>query len=125
MILAERRAKLAQLRGELYVHDRDITSAPSLTVVDEFQEDFSSADRRSGLVDGEKPGHIDEHKIFYAERNGRKESDFEFKTKLSKLLFFRKMVYNQIAFINHSLCHKQLLSHTAHRRRQLAIRRST
>ncbi|XP_023344338.1 uncharacterized protein LOC111713649 isoform X2 [Eurytemora carolleeae] len=83
-LLAERKAKLAQLRGELYVHDRDITSAPSLTVVDEFQEDFSAADRRSGLVDGGKQGQIDEHKIFYAEINSRKESDFEFNNLINE-----------------------------------------
>ena len=83
-LLAERKAKLAQLRGELYVHDRDITSAPSLTVVDEFQEDFSAADRRSGLVDGGKQGQIDEHKIFYAEKNARKKSDFEFNNLINE-----------------------------------------
>ena len=44
-LLAERRAKLAKLRGEIFVQDRDITSAPALTLVDEFHETFGAADR--------------------------------------------------------------------------------
>ena len=80
---AERRAKLARLRGELSVQDRDITSAPSLTVVDEFSEEFSTADKCSGgpVKPGPSGAHA-QHKIFYAEpgrprREGR-ESDLEF-----------------------------------------------
>ena len=78
-ILAERRAKLARLRGELSVQDRDITSAPSLTVVDEFSEHFNSADARSGLVKQAEQTNSDKHKIFYADANSRREeSDLEF-----------------------------------------------
>ena len=78
---AERRAKLARLRGELSVQDRDITSAPSLTVVDEFQQEFSAADKRSGLVDRRAAGGSDSgrHTIFYADKKGsRKESDLDY-----------------------------------------------
>ena len=37
-VLAERRAKLARLRSEHFVAGRDVTSAPSLTSVDEFSQ---------------------------------------------------------------------------------------
>ena len=83
-ILAERRAKLARLRGELSVQDRDITSAPSLTVVDEFQEEFSSADKRSGVIDKGEPQQQRNHTIFYAEQGARKESDLEFNKLVSE-----------------------------------------
>ena len=43
-ILAERRAKLAKLRGEHFVQDRDITSAPSVTVVDEFRNNRAAVE---------------------------------------------------------------------------------
>ena len=80
-ILAERRAKIARLRGELSVQERDITSAPSLTVVDEFHENFSAADKRSGAIETGKDGEEGEHKIFYANgsnKKGRKVSDLEY-----------------------------------------------
>ena len=70
-LLAERRAKLAKLRGEIFVQDRDITSAPALTLVDEFHETFGAADQRHGLAAGETGGlNHAEHRIFYA-ANGR------------------------------------------------------
>ena len=78
-ILAERRAKLARLRGELSVQDRDITSAPSLTVVDEFSEHFASGDARSGLVNQAQSSQSEKHKIFYADSKPRQgKSDLEY-----------------------------------------------
>ena len=38
---AERRAKVARLREELAVQRGDLTSAPSVTNVDEFAQDLS------------------------------------------------------------------------------------
>ena len=75
-LAAERRAKLAKLRQTLSLQDRDITSAPSLTKVDEFQERYGAADKRNGLVtepDTSNPEAT--HKIFYNERlaGGREE----------------------------------------------------
>ena len=75
-LAAERRAKLAKLRQALSLQDRDITSAPSLTKVDEFQERYGAADKRNGLVN-EPDTLINDgtHKIFYNETqvNGREE----------------------------------------------------
>ena len=67
-LAAERRAKLAKLRQALSLQDRDITSAPSLTKVDEFHEEFGAADKRDGGVEVDV-GHgvVDKHKIFYNE----------------------------------------------------------
>ncbi len=68
-LLAERRAKLAKLREEVSVHDRDITSMPPVTLVDEFHETFGAADQRHGgaapTSDLAAPLPAD-HKIFYA-----------------------------------------------------------
>jgi len=80
-VLAERRAKLAKLRGEHFVHDRDITSAPSVTVVDEFKYEFAAADWQKHTVAGDTSKDLEDHKIFYAENNNernRKTSDLEF-----------------------------------------------
>ena len=76
-ILAERRAKLARLRGEMSVQDRDITSAPSLTVVDEFHESFAFADKRSGVIEAQPEVSHQDHPIFYPDPKNRK-SDLEF-----------------------------------------------
>ncbi len=75
-LAAERRAKLAKLRQALSLQDRDITSAPSLTKVDEFQERYGAADKRNGLVnEPDTPINEGTHKIFYNETqvNGREE----------------------------------------------------
>jgi len=81
-VLAERRAKLAKLRGEHFVHDRDITSAPSVTVVDEFRYEFAAADWQKTDITRDTSDNIESHKIFYAENNKnnntRKTSDLEF-----------------------------------------------
>ena len=37
-VLAERRAKMARLRTEHFVAGREVTSAPSVTSVDEFNQ---------------------------------------------------------------------------------------
>lgn len=75
-LAAERRAKLAKLRQALSLQDRDITSAPSLTKVDEFQERYGAADKRNGLVnEPDTPINDGTHKIFYNETqvNGKEE----------------------------------------------------
>jgi len=82
-VLAERRAKLAKLRGEHFVHDRDITSAPSVTVVDEFRYEFAAADWQKTDITHDASNPVESHKIFYAENNkknnnNRKPSDLEF-----------------------------------------------
>ena len=67
-LAAERRAKLAKLRQALSLQDRDITSAPSLTKVDEFQAQYGAADKRAGTVNEPGgPNNDDPHKIFYNE----------------------------------------------------------
>jgi hypothetical protein len=64
-LLAERRAKLAKLRGEVFVQDRSITSAPNLTLVDEFHETFGTADQRhSGVETVNTDLTSTDHKIF-------------------------------------------------------------
>ena len=87
-VLAERRAKLAKLRGEHFVHDRDITSAPSVTVVDEFEHKFGTANRQQREAANDISNHVVGHKIFYAEKNTggreRKTSDLEFNTLVSE-----------------------------------------
>ena len=70
-ILAERRAKLAKLRGEHFVHDRDFTSAPSVTVVDEFEYKFGAA-KSEKIDDSLDITAGTAHKIFYAESKDRK-----------------------------------------------------
>jgi hypothetical protein len=67
-LLAERRAKLAKLREEVSVHDRDITSAPPVTLVDEFHETFGAADQRHGgaALTSDLAALPADHKIFYA-----------------------------------------------------------
>ena len=87
-VLAERRAKLAKLRGEHFVQNRDITSAPSVTVVDEFEHKFGAADRqRHEAAKGISKNAVD-HKIFYAENDKvgkeRKTSDLEFNTLVNE-----------------------------------------
>ena len=70
-VLAERRAKLAKLREEHLVLDRDITSAPDITSVDEYRARFNAARKRSGKL--EEVGRMEEHKIFFA--NGTKSGN--------------------------------------------------
>ena len=81
-VLAERRAKLAKLRGEHFVAGRDITSAPTVTNVDEFEQKFGAADWTKSKPTAGIHNDGTSHKIFYAEKNnkgiGRKTSDFEF-----------------------------------------------
>jgi hypothetical protein len=68
--LAERRAKLAKLRGEIFVYDRDITSAPPVTLVDEFQETFGTADQQKHAAEADSGGLLlPEHKIFFAKND--------------------------------------------------------
>jgi len=74
-LLAERRAKLAKLREEVSVHDRDITSAPPVTLVDEFHETFGAADQRHGgaAPTGDLAAALPtDHKIFYAKDGSSK-----------------------------------------------------
>ena len=46
-VLAERRAKLAKLRSEHFVADRDVTSAPHITSVDEYEARFGSVQQKT------------------------------------------------------------------------------
>ena len=70
-LAAERRAKLAKLRQAQSLQDRDITSAPSLTKVDEFHEEFGAADKRDAGVEVDV-GHgvVDKHKICKTQAKG-------------------------------------------------------
>ena len=79
-VLAERRAKLAKLREEHFVLDRDITSAPDITSVDEYRTKFN-AGMKQLAQQGETTRAIEEHKIFFA--HGKKnvnpnQSDLDF-----------------------------------------------
>jgi len=88
-VLAERRAKLAKLRGEHFVHDREITSAPSVTKVDEFEHKFGAADWQKNENSRDISDHVVDHKIFYAEakkggERERKTSDLDFNTLVTE-----------------------------------------
>ena len=87
-VLAERRAKLAKLRGEHFVHDRDFTSAPSVTVVDEFENKFAAATSQKNDDAMDITKNVVPHKIFYSENDSmRKEikpSDLQFNSLVSE-----------------------------------------
>ena len=86
-VLAARRAKLAKLRGEHFVHDRDFTSAPSVTVVDEFESKFGAAtsEKNNDTIDRTEDVA---HKIFYSHnkraKNERKSSDLQFNSLVNE-----------------------------------------
>ena len=72
-VLAERRAKLAKLREEHFVSERDITSAPDITSVDEYRAKFQAARKQSGQLEGGRGQETDEHRIFFAQ--GRRKTN--------------------------------------------------
>ena len=76
-VLAERRAKLAKLREEHFVLDRDITSAPDITSVDEYRARFNAARKQLGQL--EETRAQEEHKIFFAKgKTSKPRSDLSF-----------------------------------------------
>jgi len=75
---AERRAKAAKLRTDLSVQRGELTSAPPVTVVDEFYQKLSQGEQqRREASDGGKNA-LEQKKIFYAEKgklDSKKKSD--------------------------------------------------
>jgi len=65
---AERRAKAAKLRGELSVQRGELTSAPPVTVVDEFYQKLSQGEQQKREANGGLKEALGEKKIFYAEK---------------------------------------------------------
>jgi len=66
---AERRAKAAKLRGDLSVQRGELTSAPPVTVVDEFYQKLSQGEQqRREASGGVRENALEEKKIFYAEK---------------------------------------------------------
>ena len=76
----KRRAKFAQLKENLYVRDQEVTSAPDVKVVDEFQAVLEAAEKRKRTAERKKQER-NGHKIFYAETKKKnpdnKESDLD------------------------------------------------
>ena len=74
-VMAERRAKMAKLRSEHFVADRDVTSAPHITSVDEYSDSFGVAERRERFRDNIRDEATEDHKIFYAGGNKNKDTE--------------------------------------------------
>ena len=73
-VLAERRAKLAKLREEHFVSERDITGAPDITSVDEYRAKFQAARKQSGQLEGVRAQETEEHRIFFGPA-GRRDTN--------------------------------------------------